>query len=511
VSLEGGGNLAAIGQFVENGSSGLVIFGRGEGFVATTERGEAHGLCLLVTKKSSFSLEVDGGRFSQMVQVVPLELTGEHTVMALGYSLVHDCLLPLLVSSRQEIEKKSARDRNSYNSLLRKMNEVDVNLMHCQNSVKVQEVQLRLDDSIRPVLARADPELAKEQVDALVESVMQWGRDISRLNKLTFDLEKSSIMQEQKFWSSYHSALRAVDQQLEAEEVQAALECLKRHGRLQPTISFESEKINLKNGLSKVARIEGFMSELPIESLLACDSLEELAGVTLDVLARWRDIEKYPDYDAKKSVLFHNVLARDVASLASTILGKYRLMFEPFPDFKLLYHTFSTMLAKFRDEKKAFADTMMKKKGVRQEGGENQLIPLAQRLEKISKIRELHEEMKSVIESIVRKEKNEKVARFLSVAELDSGYQYFSEVNVLEMSKEGEEQLAYAEGQYLARLEKVECNITENLRQQLGATASTNEMYRIFAKFNRLFFRPRIKNAIQEYQSQLLKALKKDI
>lgn len=36
-------------------------------------------------------------------------------------------------------------------------------------------------------------------------------------------------------------------------------------------------------------------------------------------------------------------------------------------------------------------------------------------------------------------------------------------------------------------------------------------MFRIFAKFNGLFFRPRIKSAIEEYQSQLLKTVKESI
>lgn len=36
-------------------------------------------------------------------------------------------------------------------------------------------------------------------------------------------------------------------------------------------------------------------------------------------------------------------------------------------------------------------------------------------------------------------------------------------------------------------------------------------MFRIFSKFNELFFRPRIIGAIEEYQSQLLRTVKTDI
>ncbi len=36
-------------------------------------------------------------------------------------------------------------------------------------------------------------------------------------------------------------------------------------------------------------------------------------------------------------------------------------------------------------------------------------------------------------------------------------------------------------------------------------------MFRVFSKFNALFFRPRIKGAIQEYQTQLIERVKEDI
>lgn len=45
----------------------------------------------------------------------------------------------------------------------------------------------------------------------------------------------------------------------------------------------------------------------------------------------------------------------------------------------------------------------------------------------------------------------------------------------------------------------------------MGGASNANEMFRIFSKFNGLFFRPRIKSAIEEYQSQLLKEVKESI
>lgn len=64
---------------------------------------------------------------------------------------------------------------------------------------------------------------------------------------------------------------------------------------------------------------------------------------------------------------------------------------------------------------------------------------------------------------------------------------------------------------YDARIERVEAQITAKLRDRLATAKNANEMFRVFSKFNALFFRPRIRGAIQEYQTQLIERVKEDI
>ncbi len=44
-----------------------------------------------------------------------------------------------------------------------------------------------------------------------------------------------------------------------------------------------------------------------------------------------------------------------------------------------------------------------------------------------------------------------------------------------------------------------------------AASHDANEMFRVCARFNALFVRPRIKAAIREYQQQLIDTVKKDL
>jgi len=57
----------------------------------------------------------------------------------------------------------------------------------------------------------------------------------------------------------------------------------------------------------------------------------------------------------------------------------------------------------------------------------------------------------------------------------------------------------------------VENSIIARLRDRLATAKTANEMFRVFSKFNALFVRPKIRGAIQEYQTQLIENVKTDI
>ena len=76
---------------------------------------------------------------------------------------------------------------------------------------------------------------------------------------------------------------------------------------------------------------------------------------------------------------------------------------------------------------------------------------------------------------------------------------------------EGTELWDAAVKRYDAKVDRVESQITAKLRDKLATAKNASEMFRVFSKFNALFFRPRIRGAIQEYQTQLIERVKDDI
>ncbi|KAG9082635.1 hypothetical protein FRC07_014151, partial [Ceratobasidium sp. 392] len=95
--------------------------------------------------------------------------------------------------------------------------------------------------------------------------------------------------------------------------------------------------------------------------------------------------------------------------------------------------------------------------------------------------------------------------------EVKEAYEIVKSIDVLDVSTEGTEIWVTAENAYNERVARVENQIISRLRDRLATARNANEMFRVFSKFNALFVRPKIRGAIQEYQTQLIESVKEDI
>jgi len=97
------------------------------------------------------------------------------------------------------------------------------------------------------------------------------------------------------------------------------------------------------------------------------------------------------------------------------------------------------------------------------------------------------------------------------VQEVSLAYERVKEVNALDISEEGENAWNASIRRYEERIERVEARMTTHLRDQLGTTKNANEMFRVFSRFNSVSARPHIRDAIREYQTQLIQRVRDDI
>jgi dynein heavy chain 1 len=233
---------------------------------------------------------------------------------------------------------------------------------------------------------------------------------------------------------------------------------------------------------------------------MTSQTIEELNGYLGTVLQNLRGITGI-DYDTKRVHMLIEVICKDCTNQLLKILGQENLMFCSFSEFKVWHEKTNDVFKKLDDNINHFVTRARggNYAGIigltqNQQRTNYQHIPLKNRLDQLYKIRDLHQNLKTVIEEIIARTSNK---GFLSINDIESGYNSFKGINVLDLSKEGEETLARCEKEFNHCIDTAETYITKRLREKLGNATNANEMFRIFSKFSGLFFRPRIKSAIE--------------
>lgn len=132
---------------------------------------------------------------------------------------------------------------------------------------------------------------------------------------------------------------------------------------------------------------------------------------------------------------------------------------------------------------------------------------LKQRLEEIVQLRREHQDFVKVVAQVLLAQGG---ANSQACLELNSNLKQLQQVDVLDVSPIGQEAWDAARKVYQEKLTRFETNITQRIRERLSQAKDGNEMFRVFSEYNTLFFRPRIRSAIQEHQADLVNQVKAD-
>ena len=90
-------------------------------------------------------------------------------------------------------------------------------------------------------------------------------------------------------------------------------------------------------------------------------------------------------------------------------------------------------------------------------------------------------------------------------------YLPFLSINALDCSPDGTATWKSTNQQYDQQIAEVEEQINISLKDHLSNAQTSDEMFRIFSRYNALFVRPKIKGAIQTFQSHLLTKVSEDM
>ncbi|KAI9572528.1 dynein heavy chain, N-terminal region 1-domain-containing protein [Boletus coccyginus] len=412
----------------------------------------------------------------------------------------------------------------------KKFAELELSLLHLQQNVEIPETHLIIHPVIqraveqaqangqRPNISHIPAKLLNDSsfLNSLHGHVNSWIKSIQAVTKLTRDVSSGTASQEINFWLSLERALEGIEAQLRTEEVNMVMECLRNAKRFHATVSFIADT-GLNSSTDLVHKYNQLMKDFPLNELLSATDLDKIQESLILIFGHINRKLKLSPYPIRRALPLVEAISRDFNDQLLRVLTSHRLPYTPYETFDRLLSQTMNIFRTWDDLIKEFTNVAREVTRRRSE----KFIPikvvpahakLQERTRYLKDWRKQHEQLAVMtgptkgLGSVTKE-----VGGMDMEEEVKEAYEVVKRIDVLDVSVEGTEIWVAAENAYNERVARVENQIIARLRDRLGTARNANEMFRVFSKFNALFVRPKIRGAIQEYQTQLIDSVKEDI
>ncbi|KAK4494288.1 hypothetical protein PRZ48_014586 [Zasmidium cellare] len=512
------------------------------------------GCVAFLKRPTSISPDVP---ISKQISVVNLSLSGlsgSDSGSAISpyeslHSFVRGALTPFFEAAARgseaagdKLSRTDGEARTGISGARRKLADLEITLQNLQQNIEVEAPRLQIHEAVQAQLAEAngDPQAAAIQIpDSLVTDstllnrlqsmVNEWIKQIRDFTRITDDPDVGTTSQEKNFWLTMESAIEGIEAQLASGGVSLTMKILEKAKRHGITASFQSDT-RLKETKDKVQRYNQLFQGFPIEELLSATSVEKLRDALDDVFNHFNKKLRICPYPIKRALALVEAISGDLDSRLHDLLHGRALMHADFREFSKTVAEVQKLWIIWDDDLKEF--TNVARDVTRRRHDKFVPIKITKRHDKtqdrisyIYKFRDDHEQLQKTIATVLGPDEDivdladgptapvivEEMGDVDAAEEITQAYTAVKDVDVLDISPEGERLWTQAEAAYNERTARVENSIIARLRDRLAVAKSANEMFRVFSKFNALFVRPKIKGAIAEYQVQLMNNVREDI
>ncbi|KAI6118603.1 dynein heavy chain, N-terminal region 1-domain-containing protein [Pisolithus croceorrhizus] len=412
----------------------------------------------------------------------------------------------------------------------KKFAELELSLLHLQQNVEIPETHLIIHPVIQRAVEQAQVANVRPNIsfiparhlndstflNTLHSHVNQWIKSIQAVTKLSRDVSSGTASQEINFWLSLERALEGIEAQLRSEEVNMVMECLRNAKRYHATTSFIADT-GLNSAMDLVHKYNQLMKDFPLNELLSATDLDKIQESLVLIFGHINRKLKLSPYPIRRALPLVEAISRDFNDQLLRVLTSHRLPYTPYETFDRLLSQTLNIFRTWDDLIKEFTNVAREVTRKRSE----KFIPikvvpahakLQERVRYLRDWRKQHEQlavMTGPTKGLTTLAKE--VGGMDMEEEVKEAYEVIKRIDVLDVLVEGTEIWVAAENAYNERVARVENQIIARLRDRLGTARNANEMFRVFSKFNALFVRPKIRGAIQEYQTQLIDSVKEDI
>lgn len=440
--------------------------------------------------------------------------------------ITRQCFLPTVQSVLQD-------DAAGLDTLSAKIRELTLALQASSRSARLPQVNLSVDDRIQAAAAQmkgdtkidwqalglADCLEDDTYLNGLQAGVSQWIVQIRKVTILpkTTPFVDGNAAEELAFWSQLQAELNSINQQLKEPAVTLQLSLLRETKRFVATLALENNT-GIEQAGAITNDVVNFLQGYPLQQLQAAvDSFDKIVAAVRAIFDHFPKIRQSRYYSLERSVeLFEATTGVLKDSLLAVLTEQFpNLLFMDYKEYeRAVRYPCVDIFAQFNDRFSEWKDFILEQARRRKLTGMNRVLEkitlrhtvVSDRLDQIHEFRSSQETLRSVVHTVLREEEPEALQQVESAPR-----QIFSMINVLDLSPNGNQALEAALEEYDLQMDAMEERLARLLRDKLTACRDAEDMFRVFARFNLLLTRTRVRAAVKEFQMQLINTVSEAI
>ena len=460
------------------------------------------------------------------------------------FQVFHDCIknafIPIFKNIKNSLSstddgsegfQKMQADQMFVNSIYKKFADLEVTIYQKIRRSAVPKVELAFDSDIEKIvkechdrneMVNADQVPKRlldndEFVENLSENVQKWMTQAQMLANFGNDNKVESVNNEINFWINFHENLWDVSKQLKKEEVNLTVDILRNKKKINMMTSIETD-LNLPTKISNAEQIAKIMKSFPVNQLMTSNNFKEITTEILNVFGQVKKLIELNFYSNLRLKNFLEVLSAEFVEKMVNISEEMGLMKMEYSKLVETTKSITNILGKWNFEVQKITENITVYRKVdlfknsplveRNKG-------LTNRLNKLNDIKREYETIKLIYEKTYERDIkfNEQLYKlnFPTVENINREYEAFNEIDVLDLSKEGEEQLKKTEEHFQKQIIEIDKIFVEKIHFLFTHSKTNQEKFHIFYKFFHMLSRPYIKQELKVHQDELLAIIENEI
>ena len=332
-------------------------------------------------------------------------------------------------------------------------------------------------------------------------------------------------MDEVHFWSNVEASLAGVEAELGSAGVVVTLRVLQQRGGWHRSVVEQlrerrRELVAVRSACADVAKELRSLAQPErgpgLQDLLSSGDLSEVEGSVRVLFAQCRRLVRLTRYGVERTAELLVSCAVSLCLHLEAMFGDAQVLRLPYDEWKRSYAAFLAVLEEWESCQRSLREEILSTESA---GAQNVRVqrklaqvrlckkPLEERLHEISDFRDAHERLQRTMRAVLGAD-GDGAEVLQSIADAYALHMGADHLNALDASEGGSEAWRGAKQGYERLIRGVDDRVTARLRAQLDGARTADERFRVFDAFNPLFFRPRIKAAIGQYQAPLLESVR---